>query len=93
MDAKTLSWLGIHIVIMLLIGALQIMNEPTYDRIFHLLDKLKSIPPHYMAKLSFHQALMNLVGWLMMRPPILQSITIKLFSCMTMIKSKMGKAS
>ena len=42
--------------------------------------------------MSFHQALMNLVGWLMMRPPMLQSITTNLFFYMTMIKSKMGKA-
>ena len=93
MDYKTLSWLGIHIVIVLLTGASQIMNEPTCDRIFHLPDKIKAIPPHYMENMSFHQALMNLVGWLVMRPPILQSITIKLFFCMAMIKSKMGKAS
>ena len=43
-DYKTLPWFGIHIMVTLLTDALQIMNEPTCDRIFHLSVETESPP-------------------------------------------------
>ena len=73
---KTLPWLDIHIIVALLIDALQIMNEPTCDSIFHVSVETESHLPSLMVKMSFHQASMNLMGWLVIRPSILKSTII-----------------
>ena len=63
------------------------MNEPTYDRPFHLLVETESHLPILIVKMSFHQASMNLMGWLVIRPPILQSTIVNV----TMIGSRVDK--
>ena len=73
---KTLPWINIHIIVVLLTNALQIMNELTCDRIFHLSAETKIHLPSLMVKMSFHQASMNLMGWLVIRPPTLQSTIV-----------------
>ena len=69
---KTLPWLDINIIVVLFTDALQIMNELNCDRIFHLSVETESHLLNLMVKMSFHQASMNLMGWLVIRPPILQ---------------------
>ena len=92
-DYKTLPWIDIHIMVVLLTDALQIMNEPTYDKIFHLSIETQSHLPNLMVNMSFHQACMNLMGWPMIRPPILQSTIVdeNYFQCgHDRIQSRLG---
>ena len=48
---KTVPWLDIHIIVVLLTNALSIMNEPTFDRIFHILEETKSHLSSLMVKM------------------------------------------